>query len=125
MDPALLVGTGHKLVDLFSADHMPPRAAMWVHVPDDDVWKLWIVPPAELSDIREFYRRAVTVISKHRGEVGDFDAADIRFVSADHPVMQGLGPTYRVTGNKEIRVSNRMLNGYYLPDGIILHMTLQ
>lgn len=125
MDPTLLVGTGRKLVDLFSAEHMPPRAAMWVHLPDDDVWKLWIVPPAELSDQLEFYKRAVTVISKHRDEVGDFDAADIKFVSADHPVMKGLAPMYRVTGNNEIRISSTLLNGYYLPDGIILHMTLQ
>jgi hypothetical protein len=124
MDSAFLVGTGHKIVDLFSAEHMPPRAAIWVHNPDDDVWKLWIVPPPELTDMREFYHRAVTAISKHR-EVGDFDAADIRLVSGDHPIMKGLGPMYRVTGNNEIRVSSTMVNGYYLPDGIILHMTLQ
>ncbi len=125
MDPAVLVGAGHKLIDVFSAENMSPRAAMWVYLPDADVWKLWIVPPAEISDKLEFYKRAAKVISKHRDEVGGLNATDIQFVAENHPIMKGLAPMYRVTGNNEIRVTSTMLNGYYLPDGIILHMTLQ
>jgi len=125
MDPAVLVGAGHKLIDVLSAEHMPPRAAVLVYSPDADVWKLWIVPPPEISNELEFYKRAVVAISKHRDEVGGLDAADIRLVSEDHPVIKGLRPMYRVTGHNEVRVSSIMLNGYYLPDGVILHMTPQ
>ena len=120
----LLVEGGHKLNDLMTKSGIPPRAVMWVHNTDVDTWRLWVVPPKNLTNKLDFYRRVSSLVTKNRNELRGLDAADIEMIEDTHPAIKALSTMFRVTGRSDVRVSQNMLNGFYLPDGIILQMDL-
>ncbi|MDQ2083720.1 hypothetical protein RA307_26340 [Xanthobacteraceae bacterium Astr-EGSB] len=124
MDQNVLVSSGHTLVKALDAAGLAPRIAIWVHGLDDDSWRLWIVPPSEVDDKREFYGRLSEVISKHRAELGDLSAGDIEMASANHPAMAGIGRHFPMEGLGSAPFSGNRFNGFYLPAGIILRATL-
>lgn len=125
MDQSTLVENGHNLIEAMSRNGIALRGAMWVHSTDTDVWRLWIVPPKELTDKREFYRRVSEVITKNRNLFSDFDAGDVDLISDTHPAIAGISRMFKVTGPKSSAfLKNNMVNGFYIPDGIILLMNL-
>ncbi len=124
MDQSSLVKTGHALIDALSRAGIEPRAAVWVYNADTDIWRLWIVPPPSIADQREFYRRVSEVISQNRDQMGLLDPSDIEFTKAAHPAMAALARFARVEGKSDVRIKDNMLNGFFLPDGIILKLAL-
>ena len=124
MDQNTLVSAGHALVKALDATGLKPRLAMWVHATDTDTWKLWIVPPAGLTDKQEFYRRVSVVITKHRADLGGIDASDTEMVLDSHPAVRGLRGFMRMPGLGSTYFSGNRFNDYYLPDGIILRIDL-
>jgi hypothetical protein len=123
MDSALLVKNGRKLMELLSEDGMSPRAVMWVHNTDTDTWRLWIIPPEDVRDKRDFYRKLGVIISANRDALGGLDSGDVEMVPAAHPAIQALGGMFRVD-DADVHLTQNMLNGFFLPDGIILRMML-
>jgi hypothetical protein len=124
VDQAILVGAGQKLIGLMDDKGIGPRAAVWVYNPDTDNWRLWIVPPAEIHDQREFYRRTAEIVAFNGDELAGLDTGDVEMVREDHPAIVALKGMFRSVGGA-IQLSNNTLNGFYLPDGIILRMNLQ
>lgn len=124
MDQALLVRNGHHLLDALAQKGMPARAALWVHDLDVDSWRLWIVPPKSVSNKHEFYRKVSEVISENGSDLAGTDASDTEMISETHPAIQGLSQMFHVSGKSSIHLKNSLMNGFYLPDGIILHMEL-
>jgi len=124
MDQETLVKAGHNLIDLLEAEGFSPRAAMWVNNKDADTWRLWIVPPKRYKDKNEFYGLISKVVSKHRDELFGIDASDTEFVLDSHPAIKALGVMIRVEGRGSVFVSDNMVNGFYIPDGIILLMRI-
>lgn len=124
MDKGLLVGSGHALVDLLEANGVALSAAMWVKGSDIDLWKLWIVPREANFDKREFYRNISALISDKADDFQGIDASYIELVPASHPAIQALSGIFHVSGKSDVHVQSNMLNGFYLPDGIILLMDL-
>lgn len=122
MDQALLVDSGHQLIELLEREGLPPRAVMWVSNPDTNTWKLWVVPHNSLSDKREFYRKISSLISKNRDTLHDLDGSDVEMIQDDHPAMKPLRMMFNITGKSFGRISNNRVNGFYIPDGIILRM---
>lgn len=121
MDQAVLVKSGHTLVNELDKTGHPPQIAMWVHSPDTETWKLWIVPSNDLaSDKHAFYRVVAQTISKLRRELGDFSASDVEMASMSHPAMKGIASFINAPGLIEARFSGNQFNGFYLPDGIVL-----
>jgi len=118
------VKNGQTLVKLMSEAGVPPRAALWVHTPDTDIWRLWIVPHKTINDKREFYLSLSQLIAKHPKDLESFDASDAELVSADHPAIKGLSKLMRVEGINSVHMSNNLLDGYYLPDGIVIRLAL-
>jgi hypothetical protein len=96
-----------------------PRLAMWVHSTDTDTWKLWIVPPEEMKDKFEFYRRLSELISKNRSALGDLSTGDVEYASDQHPAIKGISRVLHAPGLTSAHFSGNRFNGYYLPDGII------
>ena len=97
---------------------------MWVYNEDADSWRLWIVPGPEINDKFQFYRRLAEIVADNRNVLGDLDASSTQFMSESHPALVGLARFARVEGVSAIRLSNNMLNGYYLPDAVIIRMVL-
>lgn len=124
MDQTILVKDGQALINALDKAGTPPRFAMWVHSPDTDTWKLWIVPDPSVKDKRDFYRRIVEAISKTRATPGGIEASDAEMVDAAHPAMAGLARFIKAPGLTVISFSGNTFNGYYLPDGIILRADL-
>lgn len=126
MDQKLLVGpdieASRNLVSLMDEAGITPRAALWVYNEDTDDWRLWIVPAVHLKDKLEFYRRVSEIVTKNRQILGDLDASSTEFVVDTHPAIKGLKPVIRVEGLSNTRFTHNMLNGFYLPDAIILRM---
>lgn len=124
MDQTVLVANGQKLLDLMDSTSIRPRAAMWVHNTDTDAWRLWIVPDQQLTDRREFYRKVSELIADNKAEVPNIDAGDVEMTPDSHPAITGLSAVFGIIGKSDVHVSNNILNGYYLPDGIILRMQI-
>jgi len=124
MDQSLLVKSGHILVKALDDAKLPPKAAVWVHNTDTDIWRLWIVPDPSISDKRAFYRRVSEIATKNRKELGDVDASDVELVDKDHPAIKGLRAFVKMPGLGAAHLSNNRFNGFYLPDGIVLRMNI-
>jgi hypothetical protein len=124
MDQAVLVRSGHLLIRELDKAGLAPRAAMWVHNTETDTWKLWVVPPAALTDKREFYRRIAELVTHHRSELGGIEASDAEMILDEHPGMQGLKRFIKAEGLSAITFAGNKFNDYYLPEGIILRMAL-
>ncbi len=122
MDQNTLVISGQALVSALDDAGIPPRVAMWVHSPDMDTWKLWIVPHASIKDKLEFYKRVAEIASKNRTATGGIKASDTEMKEDDHPAMQGLRRYITAPGLNSISFSGNKFNGFYLPDGIILRV---
>ncbi|MDP3633587.1 hypothetical protein [Phenylobacterium sp.] len=115
---------GHALIKLLDSDGAPPRAAMWVHAPDTDTWKLWLVPYKGLTDQRDFYRRISAIISLHRDQFSAIDAGDVQMLSDSHPAISALSRMFGMIGLSDARIVGNTLNGFYVPDGILMRMAL-
>lgn len=124
MDQNILVSAGHALIKALDAIGLNPRLAMWVHATDTDTWKLWIVPPAGLTDKQEFYRRVSEEVTKNRADLGGIDASDTEMVLDSHPAMRGLQGIIRIPGLGSTYFAGNRFGDFYLPDGIILRSDL-
>jgi hypothetical protein len=124
MDQALLVGAGRTIVQALDDLGAAPRAALWVHGGDTDNWKLWLVPELNQTDRRRFYRQIAEIVTEHRKELGEIDAADAEMVSEEHPAIDALKRIIKAPNLVSARFTNNQFNGYYLPDAIILRMNL-
>lgn len=124
MDSNSLVISGHALVRALDKSALSPRLAMWVHSPDIDIWKLWLVPPEGQfrgqESRRDFYVRVAKVIAQEGDALSDIDASDIEMLLDNHPVVEGLRKFIRQPGLGSTHFSGNSFNGFYLPDGIIL-----
>lgn len=124
MDKDILVREGQNLIRYLDQSKVKPRGVMWVHSSDLDTWRLWIVPSTELTDKSEFYRLVSEAISQHRDEMPGLDIGDIELKKPDHPAIVGLKGFLRMDGLGSAYFSNNRLNGYFLPDGVVLRMAL-
>lgn len=122
MDQAVLVSQAQALTSYLDETRVKPRAVMWIHYPDTDTWKLWIVPSASVTDKHEFYRVVAETITKN-GLQG-LDVGTTEYVDANHPAMKGMGKFLRMTGVGSARFSGNRFNDFYLPDGIVIRMAL-
>lgn len=123
MDQTFLVTKGRRLVELLDQTSTKPQAAMWVHYPDSDMWKLWIVPDRSVQDKKEFYRIVAETITNH-DSLGGLDASFTEFVREDHPAIRGMQKVLRAAGVNDIHFTGNMLDGYYLPDSIVIRMDI-
>lgn len=124
MDQNTLVNAGHVLVTSLDQIGHNPRLAMWVHSPDTDTWKLWIVPPVDMKDKQEFYRIVSEVVTKNRADLGDINASDTEMIPDTHPAVHGLRGFLHMPELGSAHFSGNRFNGFYLPDGIILRVNL-
>ncbi|WP_156435448.1 hypothetical protein [Bradyrhizobium lablabi] len=124
MDQGTLVRNGRRLLELLTENKLAPRAAVWVSSPETGIWRLWIVPSKDLKDKHEFYRRTSEIISKNRVDFPDFEISDIEFVSESHPAILALKRFAKVTGGSTVQIQSSMVDGFYLPDCIVLEMNL-
>jgi hypothetical protein len=123
MDREALVITGQELVKLLDKTTVKPRAALWVSKPDNDTWRLWLVPQKGV-DHHEFYRLVSHAISNNRSALHGIDISDVELIQDSHPAIQGLKTMMRMSGLGSAFLSNNKVNGYYLPDGVLLRMDL-
>ncbi len=122
MDQNILVSCGHTLIKALDDDGTPPRAAMWVHNTDTDTWKLWIVPHQPTPDKHDFYRRIAKIITENRATFGDINASDTEMIDEAHPAMRSLRRLIKAPGLGSISSSGNVVDGFYLPEGIILRV---
>ena len=124
VDQTSLAKAGHALIDALSKVGIEPQAAIWVYNADTDIWRLWIVPHASITDQREFYRRVSEVISHNRDKLGLLDVSDIQYTKPTHPAVSALARLFRVEGKSDVHIRDNMLNGFFLVSGIILKLAL-
>jgi hypothetical protein len=83
-----------------------------------------VVPHVSIKDKREFCRRVSEFISNDRQKFGGIDSGDVELMSEDRPAIRALRRAFKVRGKSDIHISGNMLNGFYLPEGIILLLDL-
>jgi hypothetical protein len=121
MDKNLLVENGHRLIAALEKRGVALKAAVWVYYTDTETWRLWLVPQ-QAQDKREFYRQVAEAISENWDTLQGMHASDTELVPEKHPAITGLRAMVRMEGLGSLQMSSNMLNGFYLPDGIILKM---
>jgi hypothetical protein len=124
MDTSVLVSGAQELTKALDHTKVHPRAVMWVHSPDADTWRLWIVPDAAVTDQKQFYRIVAETISRNEASIAGLDVGSVEFVAANHPAMQGMGRFIKQKGIGQSQFSGNRFNGFYLPDGIVIRMDL-
>jgi hypothetical protein len=124
MDKNALVSEGTKLVQWLDKSKLKPRAAVWVHNSETETWTLWIVPALKIEDTGEFYLELSKIISAHRDEFPSLDISSIELKKDSHPAVTGLKAMFRMDGLGSAHLSNNKLNGFFLPDGIVLRMAV-
>jgi fumarylacetoacetate (FAA) hydrolase family protein len=82
-----------------------------------------MLPHKSLTDQKEFYRILSEIISTHRADLGGIEASDVEIKTENNPAIKGLSMMFNVSGSAAINISQNMINGYYVPDGIILLMS--
>ncbi|WP_132028632.1 hypothetical protein [Aquabacter spiritensis] len=123
MDKEVLVRSGQALVRRLDDTAIKPRAVLWVHNPDNDLWRLWIVGKRGMKD-QEFYRIVADVITKNREEVSGIDISSVELIDDTHPAIMGMRGFIKISGLGSAYVSNNTMNGFFMPDGIILRMDI-
>lgn len=123
MDQNLLVDSGQNLVEALERDGVRLKAAVWVHLAEDEAWRLWLVP-ANKVDKHTFYRKVAESIAAGGSDFHGLSASDTQLVGEDHPAIVALGAFGRVNGRSVLPLASAMLNGFYLPEGIVLRMIL-
>lgn len=117
MDQDRMVTAGRELVAALGDEGLPIDAAVWVFDADREAWKLWIAPCRDV-DIGAFYLDVARAIARDRRRFLGLDVADTEPVRRDHPVIRGMREFADATGEDTFRLTNNMLGGYYLTDGI-------
>ena len=121
MDQSRMVKSGNDLVSALDDRGVPISAALWVNSDDDGSWKLWIAPRNSIRK-RDFYGQVVDVIAHDRHRFEELEAGNTEVVSIDHPVLQNLRKFKDMPQTGPIRITNNMIGGYYMKDGILLLM---
>lgn len=124
MDTELLVKEGQALVRHLDQGQVKPRSALWVYDSERDDWRLWIVPPSNMTDRFELYRLVAETLSAHRADMPTLDIGSIEFKTEDHPAIKGLGRIVHMEGIGAAPVRQNMLNGFYLSDSVVLRMAV-
>lgn len=124
MDTDLLVTEGQNLIRRLDEGKIRPRGAIWVYSSDTDDWRLWIVPAKGLTDKFELYRITSETLSAHRAEIPTLDVSSIDFKTDEHPAIRGLGQFLHLEGIGAAHFRNNMLNGFFMPDGVVLRMAV-
>lgn len=124
MDQSALVASGQALIRALDDAGLSPRLAVWVHNSETDSWKLWIVPPKQMTDKREFYKKVAEIIAKDRVSIGGIDVSDTQMVQDTHPAVQGIGRFIHFPGVGSVTFAGNRFNNFYLPDSIILRSNL-
>lgn len=122
MDTNSLVKEGSLLVTLLDQTAIRPIAAMWVHNVEQDSWQLWIVPADAGIGKFEFFRCLAEVISTSKTDLPNLDISDVRFRNASDKAIQALNSLVSLNGLGSVHLSSNRMNGFYLPDGIVLRM---
>jgi hypothetical protein len=123
MDQNALVRDASNLIRWLDETSVRPRAAMWVYNSETDSWKLWIVPAGNVSK-SEFFLKLSEVISAHRNDLPGFDISEVEFKADNHPAIEGLKSMMRLEGIGSAHLSNNRVNGFFLPDGILMRMAI-
>lgn len=123
MDQNLLVDGGQNLIDALERNGVSLKAAVWVHLAEDEDWRLWLVPAARF-DKRAFYRKVAEAIAADDLACHGLSASDTEMIDQDHPAVAALRAYGRLNGRCAMRLATTMLNGFYLPEGIVLRMAL-
>ncbi|GGD93169.1 hypothetical protein GCM10011390_09910 [Aureimonas endophytica] len=113
---------GHLFLDELDKTRFRPDAALWVHDTDLDAWRLWVVPAVPKPDKHEFYRTVSTVLSRAGSRI-DLSPSAVRLVPFDHPAIRALAAIYGGDRQGDLSLSSNMLNGFFIPDGIVIRMT--
>lgn len=121
MDQYLLVEAGTNLVEALERNGVRLKAAVWVHLADDADWRLWLVPAAKVER-RAFYRRVAEVIAAGEADFHGLSASDTQMIDEHHPAIVALRAHGQVNGHTPARLATTMLNGFYLPEGIVLRI---
>ncbi len=121
MDQYLLVEAGTNLVEALERDGVRLKVAVWVRLAEAEDWRLWLVPAAKVER-RAFYRRVAEVIAAGEAEFYGLSASDTQMIDEHHPAIVGLRANGQMNGRTPARLATTMLNGFYLPEGIVLRI---
>jgi hypothetical protein len=110
------VERGAELVRALDAAGFPVLAALWMHYPDIETWKLLIATP-KANEPQKAYTEIRHIVDGAKLDAPDL--AQIRLVLPDDQTVTTLSQAIRVEGLSGVRFSRNMINGIYVDDAYI------
>ena len=107
---------GASLVRALDAEDFGVLAAVWIHYPDNETWRLVLATP-RAKDPQRAYTEIRRIIDK--AQINAPDLARIRLVLPDDRTIATLSKVARVEGLSGVRFSRNMINGIYVDDAYI------
>ena len=93
-----------------------------MHNTDVDTWKFWIVPPKDLDDKREFYRKVAETIQENSSNFPTLDASDTEMVNENHSVIKDLKRLVKIPDLGHFDLTNSRIGNLYVAHLIALRM---
>jgi hypothetical protein len=109
------VEDGFRYAKLLAKHGFPVTAAVWVHDPDAERWRLLIAKPKdEQETLYQSYRRSGYIFSHYGAEIADFDTSKVDIVFDDDQRILALCDVRPPLTRNYKRVGGTMYGNVYI-----------
>ncbi|MCR9140486.1 MAG: hypothetical protein NXI27_31340 [Alphaproteobacteria bacterium] len=122
MDQEILVSEAQRLTQALDDTKIEPRAVLIAVSSETGNWKVWIVPKDDSINKQEFYRIVAEQISAM--ELKNIDVGSVELRSSTNAAIVGMSHLVRMDEIGSAHVSNNIINGILMPDGIVIRMAV-
>lgn len=120
-----MIQAGTDLTRRLDEAHLDIRAALWLYMPDKNLWRFVVASPAVRQDgPKKVYQHIQTILSKMSDKTWKIPLHDISVVEDSDPLIALLRTSMSTEdGISGIRFSRNTINGHFIEDAYIYRMT--
>ena len=120
-----MIQAGAELTRRLDEAHLEVRAALWLYMPDKNLWRFVVASPAVRQDgPKKVYQQIQTILSKMSDKTWKIPLHDISVVEDSDPLIALLRTSMSTEdGISGIRFSRDTISGHFIEDAYIYRMT--
>jgi hypothetical protein len=120
-----MIQAGADLVRRLDAAHLEVNAALWLYIPDANLWRLVIASPVVKAEgPKRVYQKIQLVLSQAPDDADKVTLSDISVIEHMDPLITLLRTAVK-TGNgiSGLRFSRNTINGHFIEDAYLYRVT--
>jgi hypothetical protein len=120
-----MLQAGADLVRRLDEAHLEVNAALWLYVPDANLWRLVIASPAvKDAGPKRVYQKIQSVLSQVPDGAYKITLSDISVVENTDPLVTLLRTSVKTGMDiSELRFSRNTINGHFIEDAYLYRVT--